>query len=71
MPLEEETPPADLPKLVEKWREELTKTHKINPDRFVVLFYTSQEAFGNYLDLWIVPAGQPLPDPNADEKKVP
>ena len=70
-PEEEEKPPADLPKLVEKWREELTKTHKINPDRFVVLFYTSQEAFGNYLDLWIVPAGQPLPDPNADEKKVP
>jgi hypothetical protein len=69
VPEEEEKPPADLPKLVEKWREELTKTHKINPDRFVVLFYTSQEAFGNYLDLWIVPPGQPLPDPNAEEKK--
>ena len=68
-PEEEERPPADLPKLVEKWREELAKTHKINPDRFVVLFYTSQEAFGNYLDLWINPPGQPLPDPNADEEK--
>lgn len=68
-PVEEEKPPADLPKLVEKWREELIKTHKINPDRFVVLFFTSQDAFGNYLDLWIVPPGQPFPDPNADEKK--
>jgi hypothetical protein len=68
-PLEEDHPPADLPKLVEKWREELTKTHKINLDRFIVLFTTSQDLSGNYLDLWINPPGQPLPDPNADEEE--
>jgi hypothetical protein len=68
-PQEEDPPPADLPKLVEKWREELTKTHKINPDRFIVLFTTSPDLPGNYLDLWINPPGQPLPDPNADEQE--
>ena len=68
-PPEEDIPPADLPKLVEKWRDELTKTHKINPDRFIVLFTTSKDLAGNYLDLWINPPGQPLPDPNADEEK--
>ena len=66
---EDDHPPADFPKLVEKWREELTKTHKINPDRFIVLFTTSKDLAGNYLDLWINPPGQPLPDPNADEEK--
>jgi hypothetical protein len=66
---QEDIPPADLPKLVEKWRDELTKTHKINPDRFIVLFTTSKDLAGNYLDLWINPPGQPLPDPNAEEEK--
>ena len=68
-PALEDIPPADLPKLVQKWRDELTNTHKINPERFIVLFHTSSDLAGNYLDLWIVPPGQPLPDPNADEKE--
>lgn len=64
---EQDDPPADLPKLVQKWREELINTHKIRPERFVVLFATSDT--GNYVKLWAVPPGQPLPDPNADEKE--
>jgi len=67
-PQEEEPPPADLPKLVEKWRDELIKTHKINPDRFIVLFTTTKDLTCNYFDVWINPPGQPLPDPNADEE---
>ena len=66
---EEDPPPADLPQLVQKWREELATTHKINPERFIVLFHTRRDLAGNYLDLWIVPAGQPLPDPNAEEER--
>jgi len=66
---EEDDPPADLPKLVQKWREELINTHKIRPDRFIVLFATSDT--GNYVQLWAVPPGQPLPDPNADEEEEP
>ena len=63
---------ADLPKLVEKWREELTNTHKIHPDRFVVLFKTTDpESSGDYIDIWAVPPGQPLPDPDADEDEDP
>ena len=63
---------ADLPKLIEKWREELTNTHKIRPDRFVVLFKTTDPEFsGNYIDIWAVPPGQPLPDPDADEQEDP
>ena len=64
---EEDDPPADLPKMVQKWREELINTHKIRPDRFIVLFATGDT--GNYIQLWAVPPGQPLPDPNADEKE--
>jgi hypothetical protein len=68
-PPEEEHPPADLPKLVEKWRLELINTHKIRPDRFIVLFTTSTSSLsGNYLDLWAMPPGQPLPDPNSEEE---
>jgi len=44
-------------------------THKIHPDRFVVLFATTEQLSGNYLDLWAVPPGQPLPDPNEEEEK--
>lgn len=62
-------PPADLPKLVQKWRDELVNTHKISPDRFIVLFGTMPaETVGSYLDIWAIPPGQPLPDPNAEEE---
>ena len=64
--IEEDAPPADLPKLVQKWRDELINTHKIRPERFIVLFATGDT--GNYIQLWAVPPGQPLPDPNADEE---
>lgn len=60
-------PPADLPKMVQKWREELITTHKIRPERFIVLFSTSDT--GNYVQLWAVPPGQPLPKPDDDEKE--
>ena len=56
---------ADLPKLVQKWRDELTSAHKIQADRFVVVFITNPpELAGNYLHIWIVPPGQPFPDPD-------
>jgi hypothetical protein len=42
---------------------------KIRPDRFIVLFTTSTSSLsGNYLDLWAMPPGQPLPDPNSEEE---
>ena len=66
---EDDRPPADLPKLVQKWREELISTHKIRADRFIVLFTTGDT--GNYIQLWAMPPGQPLPDPNADKEEEP
>ena len=65
-PLEEHEP-ADLIKLVEKWRGELAETHKIGADRFIVLYATAREYDSDHIKLWIVPQGQPLPDPNEEE----
>ena len=69
-PLVEEPDPVDLAKLVEQWRVELTTTHKIASDRLIILFTTAPE-FGSRVSLWIVPKGQPLPDPKDDEEEEP
>ena len=66
----DEREPADLTKLVEKWRLELAKTHKIGPDRFIVIFTTAREFEPSHLSLWIVPKRHPLPDPNKEEEPV-
>lgn len=63
----EEEPEVDLTQLVEKFRLELMKEHRIAADRITVLFTTAPEAFSTYLSLWIVPKGAPLPDPNENE----
>ena len=55
-----------LLRLVDKWKVELTTTHKIRPDRVVVLFGEVPKNYQNSLETWIVPRGQPLPDPKAD-----
>jgi hypothetical protein len=60
-------PPADLPKLVQKWREELVNTYKIHPDRLIVLFATARYSSGSYLQIWAMPPGQPLPQPDTGE----
>lgn len=60
----ETKPPLDLTKLVEKWRDGLATTHKIGPDRFIIVF-TSETS--SDLSLWIVPKGAALPDPKEDE----
>jgi hypothetical protein len=52
---------------VEKWQLELAKTHKIGLDRFIVWFTPAGKFEGSHLQLWIVPRGQPLPNPNRDE----
>ncbi|HJU94069.1 MAG TPA: hypothetical protein VJ656_14105 [Pyrinomonadaceae bacterium] len=64
----EERQPADLTKLVEKWRVELANTHKISADRFIVLFTTAPAYDLSHLRIWIVPKRQPLPDPNEEDE---
>ena len=64
----ESTEPLDLTKLVEKWRLELTNTHKISAERFIVVFAPPREFDASRLSLWVVPKGQPLPDPNENEE---
>ena len=66
----EEPEPLDLTKLVEKWRLELANTHKISADRFIVVFAPAREFESNQLSLWVVPKGQPLPDPNESEEET-
>lgn len=61
--------PLDLTKLVEKWRLELANTHKIGADRFIVVFAPPRESDAHPLSLWVVPKGQPLPDPNESEEE--
>jgi hypothetical protein len=53
--------PADLLKLVEKWRIELAEKYKIREDRFIVFYDTDEENYAGYLETWIVPPGKPLP----------
>ena len=57
--------PADLFKLVEKWKNEIAAKNKNRQDRVVVLFGKAQEYHLSSLEIWMVPPGQPLPDPNA------
>jgi hypothetical protein len=61
--------PVDLTKLVEKWRLELANTHKVSADRFIVVFAPPREFEASQLSLWVVPKGQPLPDPNESEEE--
>lgn len=63
-PVEEE-PQVDLTKLVEKWRTDLAGTHKIGPDRLVIVYSSEPSLAG--LSLWFVPKGAPLPNPKEDE----
>lgn len=63
-PIEAEKPPVDLTKLVEKWRADLASAHKIGPDRLIIVF--TSEPYSNYLSLWIVPKGAPLPNPKEE-----
>ena len=70
--VEKDLPPADLPKMVQRWREELINTHKIRPERFIVLFTTTPpELAGGYINLWAVPPGQPLPGPDDEPDNEP
>ena len=62
----EEVEEVDLPKLVEKWRVELAKKHNIGDDRFITLTMPATDLQPSMLSLWIVPRGQPLPDPNEE-----
>ena len=59
----------DLTKLVEKWRSELTTIHKIRNDRIIVIFLPGTQSSSNAIDVWFVPKGQPLPDPNKEEEE--
>jgi hypothetical protein len=62
--------PADLTKVVEKWRHDFINTHKMSADRLIVVFVPAREFDNTQLDLWIVPKGQPLPDPNEEPKDL-
>jgi hypothetical protein len=66
-----EISPADIPVLVEKWKTELAKTHKIIEGRVVILFTTSSDFTNQQLSAWVVPPNQPLPDPNAKDEERP
>ena len=73
-PSKPEPAPADLFKLVEKWKSEIATKNQNRQDRVVVLFGKAQEYHRSSLEIWMVPPGQPLPDPNAppeEEEKPP
>lgn len=57
--------PADLFKLVEKWKTDVAAKNQNRQDRVVVLFGKAQEYHRSSIEIWVVPPGQPLPDPNA------
>ncbi|HEX2268948.1 MAG TPA: hypothetical protein VHH35_05420, partial [Pyrinomonadaceae bacterium] len=59
-----EEDPVNLPKLVDKWKNELTTKHKIRPERVVLLFANAPESHLPSVEIWMVPPGQGLPDLN-------
>lgn len=61
-----EPAPADVLKLVDKWKFELSDKYKIRHDRIIVLFSKAREHEGNSLEAWMVPRGGHLPDPEAE-----
>ena len=63
---EPEPEPADVAKLVEKWKDELAAKYKIGADRFVVLFAHSDGFSNNMLETWVVPPGAALPNPEGE-----
>ncbi len=64
-PAKPEPEPADVLKLADKWKNELAAKHKIGLDR-IVLLYSKSASYAS-INIWLVPPGQPLPNPNADE----
>ena len=58
--------PADIPTLIQKWTADLT-AKKIQSDRIAILFAPTREFETAQVEMWIVPAGLPLPDPFAEE----
>jgi hypothetical protein len=67
--VEQSSPAVDLAKLVEKWRVDLATTHKIGPDRLIIVY--SSEPSPSTLSLWFIPKGAPLPNPNENNKEEP
>ena len=53
--------PADLFVLVDKWKNE------IGPDRVVLLYSNAEEGRRPSLEVWVVPRGQPLPNPEQEK----
>ena len=49
-------------KLVESWKSELAKQN-IREDRLVILFSKALPDYSASVETWLVPIGQPLPDP--------
>jgi hypothetical protein len=66
---EPEPEPADLAKLVEKWKDDLATKYKIGPDRFVVLFSRTDSFSNNMMETWLVPPGAALP--SSEEEPAP
>jgi hypothetical protein len=63
-------PGADLLKLVDKWKSELAAKHKIGPDRVVLLYAKAQPYFVGSVEIWVVPRGRPLPNPDAEQEQA-
>ena len=64
--VEPEPDPADVAKLVEKWKDELAEKYKIGADRLVVLFAHSDGFSNNMVETWAVPPGAALPIPEGE-----
>ena len=59
--------PADAFKLVDKWKNDLTSKHQIVPDRVVLLYSKAEEGRRASVEVWVVPRGQPLPNPEDEQ----
>jgi hypothetical protein len=59
-------PKADLTRLVERWREDLSKSYGIGADRFIVMFASVEDEWSEgQLETWLVPQGSRWPTATA------
>jgi hypothetical protein len=68
-PAEPEPQPADLLKLVDKWKTELAAKHKLGLERIVLLYSKAPPGHLSSLEVWVVPPGQPLPNPDTEPEE--
>ncbi len=61
-------PEIDLMRVVGEWQSDLSNDLQIKGQQVTVVMAIDEESYGR-LDVWVVPRGAPLPDPNKNDNE--